>query len=520
MCSDCRTRSPSDRLIAVDVGNRLVFLARLAVQPLIGLGALGPEHVGQRLAKQRILVAAGARRRDGVGETIDVAFVGDEDGVGLAVGDDAQEVALLLEALGHVLETLCRGRRASRRAVAPKGEQRGEHESDREQENDQQPLQARFVDAERLLTVDLVHQDPGRALDRPAGHQHLVARIVAIDAEIAGLVDGERRGEPGRVARLLLLERRRAVAQRRQILDDRAGFAHQHGFGGLFGGARLLEQREQRVVDRLQPKDDSDLVIGRRIFLHRIDRVDETDGRSAARRDVEVDKSRLAARQVAQERLQRALDRREIRRRDHRAEIEVEQRQAGDADASHVGGHVGPDRRGAEPGALGGHDQEIGQEADLGRIRGVRLLLAQLDAGQIKPERIVVGQIGEHALAFRHPAFDRGGPAVGHDAEPGLPIEHLALALLVDEAEDEHHGKAGDCQDDNNRGDHLEHGRTAAPSACRAGVPARGLVSHRARPRASGGMGIKRRQDIPNIRVNINHKDLSTDQIGKKLIKL
>ncbi len=248
-------------------------LARAALQhvahpALITFGIGDADHRGERLAGQITCAHADAFRHHAIGKAQLHLGIDDEHRGRLAVRNQAQQPLLPFQLLRHGRITPCRVRRASRRAMAPHRDQHREAHQDRQHQRHQHAIEPRIARGQRLAPVDLVDERPARRGNRAAGRQDRNVAMVAQLKKSARPLDRLRLGQARRVRRQPLVERRRAVDQRRQEFDDRAGLAHEHGFEGSLRCLRPRQQREQLAVHFLDAQHDADLPAAG-IGLHR-----------------------------------------------------------------------------------------------------------------------------------------------------------------------------------------------------------------------------------------------------------
>ena len=195
------------------VGDDFVAVERPPVEVDVAAGGGRPDHRGERFAEHVLGGYPGLRGGAAVGEGVAALFVGDEDRVRLAIGDDVQQPGLMLEARGERAIALGRQRRAPRRAMPPHRRERCERHQDREAEEQEELNGAPVGVGERLGAIDLVEQYPRRAGDGAADIEHLGAAIIVREAEAAWRRERPRFGQ--------VLRRRRERERQRLVVGKR-----------------------------------------------------------------------------------------------------------------------------------------------------------------------------------------------------------------------------------------------------------------------------------------------------------
>ena len=255
---------------------------------------VGAADMGDRFADHVIGRGVCLCRRLPVGEAVVALLIQNEHGGGLAVRDEAQQLALVINLIRQPLQSPRRLPRLTQIEMPPAGDEQRRQEADGEQDGCHEPPKPDFRIRQRFVPFYRVHQRPGHGVEPPAGDENGIAAMVAPLPETAGRFRGENRIQLRRIGRHPQGERRRAVAQRRQILDDIAVAAHQRRRGSFADFARLPQQGEQLGRHFLHADDRADLRIRAEGALHREDGNGEGDARLSRRILVEIADLHLA----------------------------------------------------------------------------------------------------------------------------------------------------------------------------------------------------------------------------------
>ena len=318
-------------LQAMQILGDLAGLQSLLVQRQIALGHIGAADMGDRFAEHVVSRGVRLRRRLAVGEAVVALLIQNEHGGGLAVGDEAQQLPLVIDLVRQPLQPARRLPRLTQIEMAPGGDQQRRQEADGEQDGGHEAPQPDFRIRQRFVPFDRVHQRPGHGVEPPAGDENGIAAMVAPLRETARGVRGEDRIQLRRIGRHPQGQRRRAVAQRRQILDDIAVAAHQRRRGGFAGLARLPQQGEQLGRDFLHADDRADLRIRAEGALHRKDGNGEGHARLPRRILVQVADLHLARLERGDEIPQRTGQRRQTGTADDHLAAGIQQGDTGRA---------------------------------------------------------------------------------------------------------------------------------------------------------------------------------------------